>query len=374
MKRIKLLIVGIANRGGGSKTFLINLMKQLSKEQLIEVNAVLPSSYKNLIPGDVKYIFINDDLLSSSIHRLLFENFELLKIIKGAKPDLVFFASEIIPYRIRKMKIPIVTNFHSTVLLDNRYKKGYGVKGIYLHHEGKQSIKRAEAIVFVSYHSQGQILFKYPFLDEKKTYIIYHGIEKQMVENNNGEYLLSIGDRYTHKNYPQLIDVYKMLVEKYQINQSLIIIGSYKSDDEDKLIQKHIQKDKIGDIIIQDAIDNEKIGEYYKHASVYISFSDIESFGMTPLEAFSYHVPVIMKETTALPEIYGKYKGFIDSKFDDMNDIVERIYNAINDKTYRDVLIKQGEALLTEYSWEKTGECYFRLFQKIRIDWEKVHQ
>ena len=54
--------------------------------------------------------------------------------------------------------------------------------------------------------------------------------------------------------------------------------------------------------------DNKKLEEYYKKASLFVSLSLMEGFGLTPLEAMSFNCPVICSDIPVFREILGFVK------------------------------------------------------------------
>ena len=98
---------------------------------------------------------------------------------------------------------------------------------------------------------------------------------------------------------------------------------------------------------------------------LYISFSEIESFGLTPLEAMACDTPVIMPWNSALPEIYGRYPGFFDPLFDSVESISNLIIKSIDDAAFRKQLTDDGYRFVKYFSWKKTGEKFAELFRQV---------
>ena len=372
-----LLIIGLANRGGGSQTFLVNLIKQfLTLEQSIwKVVALLPNTWRSerIVGENYEAIYVDDYVFSSALNRIKYENISLPKIIKQYKPDLLFFSSEIIPFRVRNEKIPIVINYHATLQLNRRYISFTKPREIYNYVERIKSLKRADNIVFVSNHSKAEILFKYSNIDERKVSVVYHGVERFpkaiSKDNREYEYILTVGDRYKHKNYDRLIRIYADLVNNNTLDIHLVIVGRIKDLKYDLYLEEIAKDCGVEDKVhFQDYLNQDGISSLYQNASLYVTLSSVESFGLTPLEAMSHGVPVIMNMESALPEIYGHYSGFVDIYKQKEDEIADILFKALNHAQYRDILSEEGKRLVDYYTWEKCAEAFADIFRSLIID------
>ncbi len=101
---------------------------------------------------------------------------------------------------------------------------------------------------------------------------------------------------------------------------------------------------------------------FYQNASLYVFPSLCEGFGLPPLEAMSFGVPVACSSATCLPEILGESAAYFDPY--NPNEIAAKINQIFSEESLRQELINKGFEQIKKYSWRKTGEET----QKIYLD------
>jgi glycosyltransferase involved in cell wall biosynthesis len=91
----------------------------------------------------------------------------------------------------------------------------------------------------------------------------------------------------------------------------------------------------------------------YRGASLYVSVSFFEGFGLTPLEAMTCGVPVIVSNRAALPEVVGKAGLTIEPE--DVDGLAEMIKQVMTDDELRNRLRIDGINRAKEFTWERTA-------------------
>ncbi len=179
-----------------------------------------------------------------------------------------------------------------------------------------------------------------------------------------GDYLLYVGSAYPHKNLEKLLMAFKKIIETKN-NLKLVLVGS-KNYFYERLEQEIKKLNLQNNVILAGYCDDDKLACLYKSAKAYVFPSLIEGFGLPPLEAQSYGVPVASSNATCLPEILGDSVLYFNPE--NINDMAEKISRIINDENLRNDLINKGLENLKKYSWEncaqKTLEIYNLTFIK----------
>jgi len=169
-------------------------------------------------------------------------------------------------------------------------------------------------------------------------------------------YILYVGNAYPHKNLARLLLAWKIFNQKYSQTYQLVLVGR-KNHFYNKIIQKNITNHSI---VFTDFIQDKELPILYQNSSAYIFPSLYEGFGLPPLEAMQYHIPVCSSEASCLPEILEDSALFFDPK--DENDIAQAINRILTDENLRKILVENSQELLTKYSWgqiaKKTWEAY----------------
>ena len=92
----------------------------------------------------------------------------------------------------------------------------------------------------------------------------------------------------------------------------------------------------------------------FKNAKLYVFPSLSEGFGIPPLEAMAYGLPVVASNLTAIPEVCGDAAVYFDPT--DKDDIARVILSTVdNDKLKKD-LIKKGSKRNELFKWEDSAE------------------
>jgi glycosyltransferase involved in cell wall biosynthesis len=140
----------------------------------------------------------------------------------------------------------------------------------------------------------------------------YHDPEKlSMVKEKYklpDQFILYVGRLNVRKNIENLLKAV-LLIRDRQIK--LVIIGKedWKTPDLKEMLHSPALKKRI---IMAGAMENNELILIYSMAKIFCFPSFAEGFGLPPLEAMASGVPVIVSETTALPEVCGNAALYID--------------------------------------------------------------
>lgn len=188
--------------------------------------------------------------------------------------------------------------------------------------------------------------------DKNQEILQKHGITKN--------YLLYVGVAYPHKNLERLVRAWKMF-EKQNKNFQLVLVGK-KNYFYDRLINSEIFK-SCKDVIFTDFILDENLVDIYKNSSAYIFPSLYEGFGLPPLEAMQYGIPVISSNKTCLPEILGDAALYFEPQNE--QDICSKINLILTDSDTRQKLINNIPDILSKYSQKNTAETTLSVYKKM---------
>jgi glycosyltransferase involved in cell wall biosynthesis len=151
----------------------------------------------------------------------------------------------------------------------------------------------------------------------------------------------------------------------YDLNIKLVLVlqvldKSYFLDIK-KFIRDNFLESKI--IILSNLFQNQ-LPKLYKNAEVYVFTSYCEVFGLTSLEAMSQSTPVVISNTSALPEINKKAAQYFNP--DDIKDIKNKLKKVILDKKLRVKLVNNGIELLKKYNVSKSVKKTFNIIENLK--------
>ncbi len=94
----------------------------------------------------------------------------------------------------------------------------------------------------------------------------------------------------------------------------------------------------------------------YGRASVFIFLSEYEGFGLTPLEALSAGVPIVVLDTPVAREVYGDAAWYV-APGSDVREAAAAIRTLLDDADARQRMLRAAPAVLARYSWETTADA-----------------
>lgn len=231
--------------------------------------------------------------------------------------------------------------------------------------------KKAKRIITVSQFSKQEIVKHFKLKDEKVV-VTYEACDppKQVggTFTNIAErfkitkpYLLYVGNTYPHKNLERLVYAFRKLRNEEKIDIQLVLVGKrdYFSERLEILVNEQGMK---RDVIFPGFVKDEELPLFYRSALLYVFPSSIEGFGLPPLEAMSYDLPVVSSNAPCMPEILGEAAKYFHP--DEISDIVQVLKQVIQDKQIQENLREKGREHIKKFSWrkmvEKTHSIYVR--------------
>jgi glycosyltransferase involved in cell wall biosynthesis len=241
---------------------------------------------------------------------------ELLFKIK--KDDIVhvhfaqFYASEVVALYSKLTGHPFILHYHGDV-------QPTGPLGrflpFYKKHILRFSLNQTSAVIFPSKDFQERIINQFPFLENKKYYVVPNGIElpKKYHRNSVDNKFLSASRLSKIKNIDLIIEAF---VEARKKSNDIELYIAGNGSEERKLI-------KIVNILKANSyihflgnLTHDEIKKYYIDSSVLLVASQRESFGLSIVEAMSYGLPVIAFNAPGVREIVkNNHNGLLINDF-----------------------------------------------------------
>ena len=105
-----------------------------------------------------------------------------------------------------------------------------------------------------------------------------------------------------------------------------------------------------------------EIGFYYRLGTVFVNASTSETQGLTYMEAMAANLPVVAKKAQNLNEvIYHRQNGLL---FTSNDQFPELIHNILHDQELYNMLVKNGQATVQEYSADIFADRIESIYQK----------
>ena len=101
----------------------------------------------------------------------------------------------------------------------------------------------------------------------------------------------------------------------------------------------------------------------YQKASLYISLSKNEGFGLTLLEAMQYECPVVCSDIPVFREIYKNSCIYVKNK--NINSIKKGIENLLKSKKKQKDLVSRGRKIANKFTWKKCALFTTEVYKKV---------
>jgi len=172
----------------------------------------------------------------------------------------------------------------------------------------------------------------------------------------NKKFVLYVGVAYPHKNLETLLQSWQIFQEE-NIDYQLVLVGK------ENYFYKRLKTKfaNLKNVIFTGFVDDKNLVSFYKKASAFVFPSLYEGFGLPPLEASLYGLPVASSSASCLPEVLGESSLYFDPY--NKEQIVDVLNNVLSDENIRFELKNAARENLQRFSWEKlareTKNVYF---------------
>lgn len=260
------------------------------------------------------------------------------------------------PTDVHDYFLPYLNNRPFVITVHDMIDEYFPEYSFHVYTEYKTSIKaqliqKAKGIIAVSNSTRNDILNRFD-VDEKKIKVIYHGTSELASETNiidpivKGGYFLFVGKRTHYKNFYFLLQCMQPFLQHTELK--MVCAGSSFNATELAYF-KDLGLDKN---LVALNVDDNDLANLYRNAIAFIYPSLYEGFGMPILEAFKNRCPVLLSNTSSLPEVAGTAGLYFNPK--DIGSIRSSVEKILTDKDLREDLVAKGIDRIKLFSWRKT--------------------
>lgn len=219
--------------------------------------------------------------------------------------------------------------------------------------------KQAVRVLTFSEFSKQEIV-RHLAVDASKVAVTYHGVTA-MTDAARGSssqpIVLYVGSVFNRRHVPELIEAFAQLAQRHP-HARLEIVGDNRTMPRLDLEQVARQSGAADRIALRSYISDEELRNLYRDARAFAFLSEYEGFGLTPVEALSAGLPIVVLDTTVAREIYGPAAMYVPRAEPDA--IANALERALFDPAERSRVLAASHDVLARYSWE---ECARRTLQ-----------
>jgi glycosyltransferase involved in cell wall biosynthesis len=222
------------------------------------------------------------------------------------------------------------------------------------------SARRAAHVVTISEFSKREIV-KHLGVGPEKIEVIYpaaadrkslpHITESEPTARAN--LILCAGSLFNRRHIPELIEGFGRLARRMP-DAGLEIVGDNRTIpriDMESLVAASGAADRIA---VRSYLPDADLSALYARARAFAFLSEYEGFGLTPLEALSAGVPIVVLDTTVAREVYGSAALYVDRPQPAL--IEAALTRVLTDDDERARILTAARDTLARYSWRTCAE------------------
>ena len=305
----------------------------------------------------------------------------VIKHIRQTKPDVIIIENR--PSYVIKVKkacptIPVVLNMHSDVYASTPYMK---------HDQMIEVSQIVDALITNSKALEKTFVERYSAF-QGKSYPIHLGIDTAPYDlaMNDQQSISSLREKFNlvkeepvilfagrllkRKGVHLILEIMPQLIEKYP-RLMLIITGSprYGKNKNTKYLNRinHMTESLREHVIFTDFVNPETMPSIYQLADIVVTPSIWnEPFLLVNLEAMASMKPVVTTNKGGIPEVvkHGE-TGFVFSVENYRKELFPYISMLLDSQLLRDALSQQGWKRAKEFSWTRTANDYYQVFERL---------
>lgn len=300
-----------------------------------------------------------------------FKKFKLGKLLK--KSDIAFIPGGTFSSR----KVNYVSMSQNMLVFErierNRFPKSMTwLRYILLEKLQVRSFRYAKGIIYISEYAKNYIENKYPFLKQKKSTVIYHGISNDFRQEPKPQYSIQ---SYSRKkplkiSYVSIINFYKhqwnvieaiKKVRQEGFNIELELIGPLYEPVREKF-EKSLEGTE-SFVHYRGKVDYLEISKTYKDSDLFIFASTCENMPNILVEAMSAGLPILSSNFGPMPEILKDAGVYMDPT--NIESIYSNLKKMLLDENLRTEVAEKAYKYSQDFSWEKTSKETFDFIKKV---------
>lgn len=351
---------------GGVSRYHYQLIKELSQLQNVEVNLSLKYSNNDYIIEDenfgVKKFFPNKKFYFKRTILDYINRISTNSTLKKSDFD-IFHPTYYNPYFLKHINNkPFIITAHDTIqetfpTIGNLIDKT-------LKHK-KITLAKAHLIIANSHNTKNDLI-KIHNIPAEKIEVVY--LASSLSKLNSlpkaklslpEKYILFVGNRDFYKNFNNFILAVESLLKEHN-DLFLIAAGGGGFTKQE---YKYFKSKRLEHKILFRGAEDASLATLYSNALAFIFPTLYEGFGIPALEAMNCDCPVIMSNTSSLPEVGGDAAIYFDPT--NIEDIRNKITSVIFDKELKKELIAKGVIQRNNFSFTITAKKTLEVYKRI---------
>ena len=165
--------------------------------------------------------------------------------------------------------------------------------------------------------------------------------------------VLFVGSLFNRRRLPDLIAAFA-IATAYRPDAQLVIVGADRTWPVQDLSEHARSLGVAEKVRVLDYVEESQLAALYARASVFAFLSEYEGFGLTPLEALTAGVPIVVLDTPVAREVYGPAAAYVPRG--DIDAAAAALARFLYSPAAGDEQLALAPAVLARYSWDRAAE------------------
>jgi glycosyltransferase involved in cell wall biosynthesis len=278
------------------------------------------------------------------------EQTHLRRAVRAEPPDVFFAGAYTAPLALG---VPLAVTIHavSFAARPEWFRPREGARRRLLT---RQAARAAEVVFTDSMFSRGEIMERLS-VPADRLRVIPPGVTLRSVGVMAREPLaLFVGSIFNRRRIPAMISAFAAAT-RGRTDARLVIAGADRSYPALDLPGLAAEAGVDGRVEIRSYVTEAELESLYARASVFVFLSEYEGFGLTPLEALSAGVPIVVLDTPIAREVYGDAAWYVPPD-NDVRSATAAIRALLEDPSSRAPMLAHAPAVLARYSWDTAAQ------------------
>lgn len=288
------------------------------------------------------------------------EQLTLPRILKRERPDLLFAPGYTSPLWT---ETPTVLVVHDVSFSSHpewfSWREGARRRTV-----TRLAAKRAARVVTVSQFSKSEIE-AHLGIALSRISVIANGVTRMSTRTSAGPgepTVLYVGSVFNRRHVPALIDAVALLSSRGH-DVRLEIVGDNRTSPHVDLV-RYAEAASVPDRVrVRSYVTDAELTECYSRARVFAFLSEYEGFGLTPLEALSAGIPIVVLDRPTTREVYGEGATFVAEPT--AAAVAAGLERALFDEAERRRVLDSAEEVLARYSWKRSAAQLIEVFEEV---------
>jgi glycosyltransferase involved in cell wall biosynthesis len=176
-------------------------------------------------------------------------------------------------------------------------------------------------------------------------------------------YVLAVGNIKPHKNLKVLLGAFSIVKQMGDLRLKLVLCGQ-KFEEQDAgapFAAWPQERLKAEGVVMTGHVSDDDMPALYHNASLYVTPSLYEGFGLTPLEAIRFGTLPLVADAAALPEVVDDP----DLRFDpgEPRNLADMMLSFLNNSALLNRKLSEQRDRIGRFSWDSTAEAYLQILE-----------